>query len=73
MNEELTTEDLADLRIILISFMADKEPTRKYHAWKVKHQNFGGKLIACISINRKKTKIGAEEIIYFDKVWISKK
>jgi hypothetical protein len=29
MIEELTTEELSDLRVILISFMADKEANKK--------------------------------------------
>jgi hypothetical protein len=32
MDEELTTEELSDLRVILVHFMADKEAHKKYHA-----------------------------------------
>jgi hypothetical protein len=54
MDEELTTEELSDLRVILVRFMADKESHKKIPCLESRaRRNRGTKLTACTSIKGK--------------------
>ena len=52
MDEELTTEELMDLRVILIRFMADKEAHKKIPRLESRAPKLWDKVDRITSINR---------------------
>jgi hypothetical protein len=60
MIEELTTEELMDLRVILICFMADKEAHKKIPRLESRAPKLWNKVDRMYKYKQKVTKIGAE-------------
>jgi hypothetical protein len=62
MGEELTTQELMDLRIILVHFMADKEAHKKIPRLERRAPKLWDKVDRMYKYKQKRTKIGAKHI-----------